>query len=129
MAFIKEDIKKIRNQIEIFMESMSYEILRNEYVYQAAIYGLMYSTEFNIILEDTASKGRIDLTILVNRRIVYIMEFKVIQDEKEKGKAIKQIEEKEYYKKYLNYEKVYMVGVEFDKTKKQIVNFEYKRVK
>jgi hypothetical protein len=57
------------------------------------------------------------------------MEFKVIQDEKEKGKAIKQIEEKEYYKKYLNYEKVYIVGVEFDKTKKQIVNFEYKQVK
>jgi hypothetical protein len=129
MAFIKEDIEEIRNQIEIFMESMSYEILRNEYVYQAAIYGLIYSTGFNIILEDTTSKGRIDLTILVNRSIVYIMEFKVIQNEKEKGKAIKQIEEKEYYKKYLNYEKVYIVGVEFDKTKKQIVNFEYKQVK
>ena len=129
MAFIKEDIEEIRNQIEIFMESMSYEILRNEYVYQAAIYGLMYSTGFNIILEDTTSKGRIDLTILVNRSIVYIMEFKVIQDEEEKGKAIKQIEEKEYYKKYLNYEKVYIVGVGFDKTKKQVINFEYKRVK
>jgi hypothetical protein len=129
MAFIKEDIEEIRNQIEIFMESMSYEILRNEYVYQAAIYGLIYSTGFSIILEDTTFKGRIDLTILVNRSIVYIMEFKVIQDEKEKGKAVKQIEEKEYYKKYLNYEKVYIVGVEFDKTKKQIVNFEYKQVK
>jgi hypothetical protein len=84
MAFIKEDIEEIRNQIEMFMESMSYEILRKEYVYQAAIYGLMYSTGFNIILEDTTSKGRIDLTILVNRSIVYIMEFKVIQDEKKK---------------------------------------------
>ena len=42
-----------------------------------------------------------------------------------KGKAIKQIKEKEYYKKYLNYEKIYLVGIEFDKINKNLVNFEY----
>jgi hypothetical protein len=129
MAFIKEEIEEIRKHIEIFMESMSYEILRNEYVYQAAIYGLMYSMGYIVIIEDSTSKGRIDITILINRMKVYIIEFKVIEKKEEKGKAIKQIKEREYYKKYLNYEKVYIVGVEFDKTKKQIVNFEYKRVK
>jgi hypothetical protein len=129
MAFIKEDIEEIRNQIEIFMESISYEILKNEYVYQAAIYGLMYSMGYIVIIEDSTSKGRIDITILINRMKVYIIEFKVIEKEEEKGKAIKQIEEKEYYKKYLNYEKVYIVGIEINKNKKQIVYFEYKRVK
>jgi hypothetical protein len=129
MAFIKEEIEEIRKHIEIFMESMSYEILRNEYVYQAAIYGLMYSMGYIVIIEDSTSKGRIDITILINRIKVYIIEFKVIEKEEEKGKAIKQIEEKEYYKKYLNYEKVYIVGIEINKNKKQIVNFEYKRVK
>ena len=48
---------------------------------------------------------------------------------KKKGKAIKQILEKEYYKKYLNYDKVYILGIELDKTKKQIVNFEYQEIK
>jgi hypothetical protein len=129
MAFIKEDMEEIRNQVEVFMNTISYEILKNEYVYQAAIYGLMYSMGYIVIIEDSTSRGRIDITILINRITAYIIEFKVIEREEEKGKAIKQIEEKEYYKKYLNYEKVYIVGVEFDKTKKQMVNFEYKQVK
>jgi hypothetical protein len=129
IAIINEEIEKIKEQIEIFINSISYNILKNEYVYQAAIYGLIYSTGFNVIIEDNTSKGRIDLTILVNKSIVYIMEFKVIENEKEKGKALKQIKEKEYYKKYLNYEKIYLIGIELDKTNKQIVNFEYQQIK
>jgi hypothetical protein len=129
LAIINEEIEKIKQQIEIFINSISYNILKNEYVYQAAIYGLIYSTGFNITLEDNTSKGRIDLTIIINNSIVYILEFKVIQNSKQKGNAIKQILEKEYYKKYLNYEKIYLIGIEFDKTKKQIVNFEYQQVK
>jgi hypothetical protein len=129
IGIINEEIEKIKEEIEIFINSISYEILKNEYVYQAAIYGLIYSTGFNVIIEDNTSKGRIDLTILVNRSIVYIMEFKVIEKEEKKGKALKQIKEKEYYKKYLNYEKIYIIGIELDKTKKQIVNFEYQQIK
>jgi hypothetical protein len=129
IAIINEEIEKIKEQIEIFINSISYNILKNEYVYQAAIYGLIYSMGFNVIIEDNTSKGRIDLTILLNKSIAYIIEFKVLEDEKEKGKALKQILEKEYYKKYLNYEKVYILGIELDKIKKQIVNFEYKQIK
>jgi hypothetical protein len=129
IAIINEEIEKIKEQIEIFINSISYNILKNEYVYQAAIYGLIYSTGFNVIIEDNTCKGRIDLTILVNKSIVYIMEFKVIENSKEKGKAIKQILEKEYYKKYLNYGKVYLIGIEFNKTKRKIVNFEYQKIK
>ena|GEM_PF-4625992 len=62
-------------------------------------------------------QGRIDLTIIVNNSIVYILEFKVIKNSKEKGKALKQIKEKEYYKKYLNYEKIYLIGFEYQQVK------------
>ena len=129
IAIINEEVEKIKEQIEIFINSISYNILKNEYVYQAAIYGLIYSTGFNIIIEDNTSKGRIDLTMIVNNSIVYIIEFKVIQNSKEKGQALKQIKEKEYYKKYLNYDKIYLIGIEIDKSKKQIINFEYQQVK
>jgi hypothetical protein len=129
IAILHENIEDIKHQLNIFFSSISYEILKNEYVYQAAIYGLIYSTGFNIILEDNTSKGRIDLTIIVNNSIVYILEFKVIQDEKEKGNSINQILQKEYYKKYLNYEKIYLIGIEFDKTNKKIANFEYQQIK
>jgi len=129
IAILQENIAEIKNQLEIFFSSISYQILKNEYVYQAAIYGLIYSMGYNIIIEDNTSKGRIDLTILVNKSIVYIIEFKVIQNSKEKGQALKQILQKEYYKKYLNYEKIYIIGIELNKTKKKIANFEYKKIK
>jgi len=57
------------------------------------------------------------------------MELKLIEKEEEKGKVIRQIEEREYYKKYMNYEKIYIVGIEIDKVKKKIVNYGYKKVK
>ncbi len=116
----------------MFISTISYEVLKNEYVYSAAVYGLIYSIGYNAIIEDNTSKGRIDLTIVVDKKLVYIfhitfviMEFKVIENQREKGKALKQIKEKEYFKKYLNYEKIYLVGIEFDKVKKELVNFEY----
>ncbi len=129
LALIHQNILQLKHQLEIFFNSISYHILKNEFVYQAAIYGLIYSTGFNIILEDTTSKGRIDLTIIVNNSIVYIIEFKVIENTQDKGKALNQILQKEYYKKYLNYNKIYIIGIEFDKTNKQISNFEYQQIK
>jgi len=129
IAIIQENIYEVNNQIDIFLNSISYNILKNEYIYQAAIYGLIYSTGFNIIIEDNTSKGRIDLTILVNKSITYIIEFKVIQNSKEKGQALKQILQKQYYKKYLNYDKIYLIGIEFDKSKKHIAHFDFKQFK
>ncbi|MCX7870938.1 MAG: PD-(D/E)XK nuclease domain-containing protein, partial [bacterium] len=132
LAFKKGNLQEIKKQIEIFINTISYEVLKNEYVYSAAIYGLIYSTGYNVIIEDNTSKGRINLTIIVDKKIVYIfhitfviMEFKVLENEKEKGKALKQIKEKEYFKKYLNYEKIYLLGIEFDKINKKLSNFEY----
>ncbi len=60
---------------------------------------------------------------------MYIIEFKVLNNKKEKGKAIKQIKEKVYFKKYINYEKIYLVGIEFDKIKRNVLNFEYEILK
>ncbi len=55
---------------------------------------MLYSTGLNVITEDNTNKGRIDLTIVVNKKLVYIMEFKVLNNKKEKGKSLKQIREK-----------------------------------
>jgi hypothetical protein len=125
----KEEIENLREKIDLLISNISYMYLKEEASYVLAVFVLFYSTGLNVITEDNTSKGRIDLTVIVNNSIVYILEFKVIQNSKEKGKAIKQILEKEYYKKYLNYDKVYIIGIEIDKTKKQIINFEYKKVK
>jgi len=111
------------------ISNISYVHYKGESSYVIAIFSLLYSTGLNVITEDNTYKGRIDLVVIVNKRIVYIIEVKVIEREEEKGKAIRQIEEKEYYRKYMNYEKIYIVGIELNKVKKQIANFEYKKEK
>jgi Holliday junction resolvase-like predicted endonuclease len=93
------------------------------------IFSLLYSTGLNVITEDNTHKGRIDLVVIVNKGIVYIIEVKVIEKEEEKGKAIRQIQDREYYKKYMNYDKIYIIGIEINKNKKQVINFEYKQIK
>ncbi|MGB9638745.1 MAG: PD-(D/E)XK nuclease domain-containing protein, partial [bacterium] len=128
-ALKNQDLNEFKKQLEIFFDSISYNILTNENVYQAAIYGLIYATGYHITIEDNTSKGRIDLTVIVNKKIVYILEFKVIQNQQEKGKALTQIKQKEYFKKYLNYDKIYIVGIEFNKKDKKILNFEYEILK
>jgi Holliday junction resolvase-like predicted endonuclease len=124
-----ERLEELREQVEVLISNISYVHYKGESSYVIAIFSLLYSTGLNVITEDNTHKGRIDLTIIVNKEIVYIIEVKVIEREEEKGKAIRQIEEREYYKKYMNYEKIYIVGIEIDKVKKRIENYEYKRVK
>jgi hypothetical protein len=124
-----ERLDELREQVEVLISNISYVHYRGESSYVIAIFSLLYSTGLNVITEDNTNKERIDLAVIVDRSIVYIIEVKVIEREEEKGKAIRQIQEREYYKKYMNYEKIYIVGVEIDKLKKRIENYEYKRVK
>jgi hypothetical protein len=125
----KQEIEKLKEQIEILISNISYVHFNQESSYVIAVFSMLYSTGLNVITEDNTSKGRIDLTIIVNKSIVYILEFKVLKNSKEKGKAINQILQKEYYKKYLNYDKIYIIGIELSKTKREIVNFEYRKIK
>ncbi len=99
LALKKEDIQEFKKQIEIFISSISYEVLKNEYVYAASIYGLIYATGYDVIIEDNTSKGRIDLSVIVNKKVVYIMEFKVLNNKKEKGKALKTNKRKRIFQK------------------------------
>jgi len=125
----KEEIENLREKIDLLISNISYMYLKEEASYVLAVFVLFYSTGLNVITEDNTSKGRIDLTIIVNNSIVYIIEFKVIENTQDKGKALNQILQKEYFKKYLNYDKIYIIGIDFDKNKKHISNFEYKNIK
>ncbi len=124
-----EKIEELKNEIEILISSISYMYLKEEYSYVIAVFSMLYSTGLNVITEDNTSKGRLDLSVIVNKKIVYIIEFKVISKEEEKGISLKQIKEKEYFKKYLNYERIYIIGIEFDKNKRNVINYEFEKIK
>ncbi len=77
--------------------------------------------------EDITNKGRIDLSIVYKDKVI-ILEFKVVEDTKEQ-KALNQIKEKRYYEKYIGkYQEIYLVGIEFSKKERNVVNFEWERI-
>ena len=81
-----------------------------------------------MIAEDNTNKGQIDLSVF-NQDSVYIIEFKVLEDKEEGGKALEQIKEKRYYEKYKGkYNEIYLIGIEFSKKDKNIVGFEWEKV-
>jgi len=91
--------------------------------YASIIYIYLQSLGVDIIGEDVTNKGRIDLTLKIENKI-YIIEFKV-----GKENALAQIKEKDYAKKYLQDNKeIFLVGINFDKSEKNISGFEWERI-
>jgi hypothetical protein len=102
-------------------------IAQHEGYWASIFYSYFAATGFEIRLEDTTNHGRIDMTVLFNSH-VYIFEFKVVELTP-KGKALAQIKNKSYADKYRERgEPIYLIGVEFSKTDRNIVGFEVERV-
>ena len=98
--------------------------------YANIIYSYLSGLGIEFNAEDTTNLGRIDLTIATpDMSQVYIIEFKVVENENRKGKALEQIKEKKYHEKYLNKAKeITIIGIEFSKKDRNICKFEWERV-
>lgn len=82
-----------------------------EVYFQNAIYLVFKMVGFYTRMEEHTSNGRIDLTLETDKYI-YIFEFKINKDAQE---ALRQIKEKEYWKKYASAGKeIYLVAANFD---------------
>jgi hypothetical protein len=127
-AILTKDIDKLKDVLYSFFAGIPHDWYRNndiasyEGFYASIVYALFNGAGLNLRVEDSTSVGRIDMSILLDDT-VYIIEFKVVED-KEEYKALKQIKEKRYYEKYKD-KKVYLIGIEFSKEKKNIVSFEW----
>jgi len=135
----KEISKSLRkanlHDLEIALQSIFASIPYNNYTnndiqnyegfYASVLYVYFQSLGIDIIGEDVTNKGRIDLTLKISN-IIYIIEFKV---NAKKGEALQQIKDKKYHEKYLNQTKeIYLVGIEFDESEKNISNFEWEKI-
>jgi hypothetical protein len=98
-------------------------IAEYEGFYASIFYAYLAASGLNIIAEDVTNEGRIDLTIILEKSI-YILEFKV-----GKENALSQIKEKNYAQKYEEQNRqIYLVGINFDKEKKNIEQFEWEKI-
>ncbi len=97
---------------------------RYEGYYASVFYSHLASLGLAITAEDVSSEGRCDLAVRFGSR-VYVFEFKVVDGDAPTGAALAQLKAKDYAAKYrAPGVHVLEIGVEFSKTKRQIVGWE-----
>jgi hypothetical protein len=98
--------------------------------YTSVIYAYFYSLGIDIQMEDTTSTGRADMVIKFSKDLIYIFEFKVLRDGQSQSKnPLTQIKEKRYFEKYMkDGKRIFLIGIEFSKEKRNIVSFAWEQV-
>jgi hypothetical protein len=136
------NIDALQNIFQAFFASIPHDCYRKnqlanyEGYYASIVYCYFAALGLDVIPEDNTNHGQIDLTVKLNHKI-FIIEFKVIEltsktptDSKtiqdKSNSALAQIKEKRYFEKYqsLN-QSIYLIGVEFSKEDRNIVNFQW----
>jgi len=131
VAISKNELDKLKEILQRFFASIPHDWYRKndieeyEGFYASVVYALFNGSGLHTITEDATNTGSIDLTIIYQDR-VYVIEFKVVEDEPQ-GKALSQIKEKRYYEKYTGKD-IYLIGMEFSKSKRNIVSFWWERI-
>lgn len=96
--------------------------------YASIVYCYFSAIGVEVIPEDVTNRGRIDLTVKLEDKI-YIIEFKVVELNSNKSSALEQIKERKYYEKYRGKNnKIYLIGVEFSKTDRNITRYQWEEV-
>ncbi len=92
--------------------------------YSSVVFVYLMALGYDVIPEDITNKGRIDLALKAEDKIL-IIEFKV--DSKEE--PIKQIKDRKYFEKYSNdNKKIYLIGINFDSKQRNIVDYSVEEV-
>ncbi len=98
-------------------------IAQYEGYYASVFYAYFAALGLTIILEDSTNHGRIDMTVRFQQQI-YLFEFKVVELSPE-GNALQQLKDKKYADKYqAENEPIHLIGIEFSKEQRSVINFE-----
>ncbi|MDI6794278.1 MAG: AAA family ATPase, partial [bacterium] len=103
------------------------ELDKYEGYYASIFYAVFASLGYDLEVEESTNRGRIDMAIKTDKAVI-IFEFKVVEGEREREQntALEQIKNKKYYEKYLSSGKgIYLVGIEFSKVERNITKFDW----
>ncbi len=90
--------------------------------YASVIYAYLSSFGFELDVEESTNKARLDMSLLINNNR-YIFEFKVGSQN-----ALEQIKQNKYYQKYQNENSsIYLVGINFDEKQRNVSAFEWEK--
>ncbi|TSE24634.1 putative AAA-ATPase [Tepidimonas sediminis] len=104
-------------------------IARYEGYYASVFYSHLASLGLDIVPEEVSNPGQCDLVIRHAGR-AWVIEFKVVDGEEPTGEAMRQLKARDYAAKYRGapgITEVIELGVEFSRTRRQIVGWEVAR--
>ena len=116
----------IVEQLNIIFAGIPYQIFKSKYefYYHSIVHAVISLTGADTLSEVQTSKGRIDC-IIRTKQLIYIIEFKIGTPDE----ALRQIEQNEYFKRFMNDSRpIHMIGVGFDKKKREISGWKGKEV-
>jgi hypothetical protein len=124
-ALLNRDLKKLRKIMEVFFAGIPYTShKKQESTFQTIFFSIFRLLGLYIEAESATNDGRID-AVVQTKDAIFIFEFKLDND----PTALEQIKEKEYYKKYLlDKRDIYIVGVNFDSEKGNLIGWEDEKV-
>ncbi len=135
-AILNKDMEQFKKEIYQLFASLPYnsyvnnDIQNYEGYYANVMYAYLAGLGIEFKAEDVTNLGRIDLTIATpDMSQVYIIEFKVVDNANQNGKALEQIKEKKYHEKYQDKaDELILIGIEFSKEDKNISKFEWEKI-
>ena len=99
------------------------EIANYQGYYASVVYSCFAAEGFDIVSEESSSRGRADMTIRYNGSI-YVFEFKVVDRDAEHA-AIAQLRERGYADKYQHLGvPIHLIGIEFSRAERNLAAFE-----
>ena len=124
-SLVKNDLKRLRKAMESFFAGIPYNVhKKQEANFQGIFFSVFRLLGVYIEAESETHDGRID-AVVQTPNAIYIFEFKLDND----PTALSQIKEKEYFKKYLlDKRDIYIIGVNFDSIKGNLVGWQDEKV-
>ena len=123
------DFERMKELFHAFYASIPYEwytnndIARFEGYYASVFYSYFAALGVDVTVEDSASRGRLDMAVRFNGR-VYLFELKVVE-QAGPGAALAQLKARGYADKYRALgEPIHLVGVEFSSASRNVTAFD-----
>ena len=102
------------------------DVARYEGWYASVFYSHFAAAGLDVRVEDSTSRGRLDMAVLFNAN-VYLFEFKMVAKDPE-GSALAQLEARGYADKYRHLgQPIHLIGVEFSREDRNLAAFAVER--
>lgn len=121
-GFKKKDFEEVFKQFQLTFNQIPYPLYKNkqeENIYHVVLLTLLWASGIKTTAEDMSNLGRSDIVIEFADSI-YVMELK----RSSAKKALDQIKDKAYYKKYIEQDKnIFLVGIEISDEKRNLEKY------